>query len=238
MIQEKVAKRKALVLEQAALVQYLIANALLIAPLVMCLHPGCAQAQSDWIQSSRTPGFSILSAPLLHASQTLADLDGDRQADFALSSPQGVVNGAYRYRVDVYLATGSGTTFDVDSKAPGGLHISARDVDGDHDLDLVITSQFGHEPVGVWINDGHGQFTQDHVGAYAEGIWQEIDHCLETPNTPHRLAQPLVNPAGGWVLQQDQVALLLLSEELHVAADYRALNPLNPGNPFRAPPLS
>jgi hypothetical protein len=219
-------------------VQYLIANALLIAPLVMCLQPGCAQAQSDWTQSSRTPGFSILSAPLLYGSGTLADLDGDRRADFAFSSPQGVVNGAYRYRVDVYLATGSGTTFDVDSKASGGLHISARDVDGDHDLDLVITSQFGHEPVGVWINDGHGQFTQDHAGAYAEGIWQETDRCLETPNTPSRLAQQLVNPTGGWALPQRHLTTLILSEELHVAADYRSLTPLNLGNPLRAPPLS
>jgi hypothetical protein len=219
-------------------VQHLIANALLIAPLVMCLHPGCAQAQGDWNHSSRPAGFSILSAPLLHGSGTLADLDGDRHADFAFSSPQGLVNGAYRYRVDVFLATGSGTTFDVDSKAAGGLHISARDVDGDHDLDLVITSQFGHEPVGVWINDGHGQFTQDHAGAFAEGIWQETDRCFETPNTPPRLAQPLVNPAGGWVLQQRYLTAPLVSQRLHVAANYRSLNRLNLGNPFRAPPLS
>ena len=182
--------------------------------------------------------FSLLFAPLLHGSGTLADLDGDLRADFAFYSPKGVVNGAYRYRVDVHLTTGLGTTFDVDSASPGGLHITARDVDGDQDLDLVITSQFGHEPVGVWINDGHGQFTHGQADAYSQGIWQETDRCLETPNTPPRLAQPLVNPAGGWVLQQRHLTALLVSQRLHVAADYRSLNRLNLGNPFRAPPLS
>jgi hypothetical protein len=197
---------------------------------------------ADRVEAPGPQGAAVKSAYRyrveLQGYGALADLDGDRRADLAYSSPQGVVNGAYRYRVDVHLTTGPGTTFDVDSKALGGLHISALDIDGDNDLDLVITSQFGREPVGVWINDGHGQFTQGRADSYAKGIWQETDRYLEKQPFPHPPAPTLANTAGGWVPQQDQLALLIHFEELRVAADYRALNPLNPGNPFRAPPLS
>jgi len=207
--------------------------------LVTCLYQWSAQIPGNRVPSSRAFGFSAHSSPLLYGSGALADLDGDRRADLASASPQGVMNGTYRYRVEVHLTAEPGTTFDVDSEAPGGLHISARDVDGDNDLDLVITSQFGYEPVGVWINDGHGRFTQGYSEAYDKGIWQETDCCLETQNSLHRPDQTPLNPAGGWVFPRDNhLALALLPEKLHVAADYRGLNSLNPGNPFRAPPLS
>src|SRR5262249_43954433 len=41
------------------------------------------------------------------------------------------------------------------------VNIAAVDVDGDHDLDLVINGRFTWQKIGVWINDGRGVFTQN-----------------------------------------------------------------------------
>src|SRR5262249_20091760 len=47
-----------------------------------------------------------------------------------------------------------------------GVNISAVDVDGDHDLDLVISGRFVGRRIGIWINDGTGSFTEDLHGFY------------------------------------------------------------------------
>jgi hypothetical protein len=153
--------------------------------------------------------------------------------------PQGVVNGAYRYRVDVHLTSEPGTTFDVDSGTSGGLHISARDVDGDHDLDLVITNALGREPLGVWINDGHGNFTEGAAANYSPSVWQDSDRSFEAPARLHTPALSFVGPTGGSVLQQARPSVLLLARNLPLRATVPSLSqrPLNPGSPPRAPPL-
>jgi hypothetical protein len=47
-----------------------------------------------------------------------------------------------------------------------GLHLTPRDVDGDHKLDIVATVGFARQPVAVWINDGQGRFQQGDLAAY------------------------------------------------------------------------
>jgi hypothetical protein len=46
-------------------------------------------------------------------------------------------------------------------------------VDGDGDLDLVVISAWGLAPVGVWINNGHGEFTRGDPTAYLRSILTE-----------------------------------------------------------------
>lgn len=148
-------------------------------------------------------------------------------------------NGAYRYRVDVRLSTDLNTTFDVDSGVAGGLHISARDVDGDRDLDLVITSEFGREPVGIWINDGHGAFTRGRPETYIGSVWQETDHSLETPRRPAGTTAAVGFPAGSSIAEPARLTALMLWRDLpsRATADSPALSTLNLGSPFRAPPI-
>jgi len=173
-------------------------------------------------------------------SGALADFDGDHRADLALALPQGLFNGAYRYRVDVHLSTDLSTTFVVDSGAAGGLHIMARDVDGDRDLDLVITSEFGREPVGIWINDGHGAFTKGRPGVYIGSMLQEPDFSWELPRRRHPKKGALGFPSGSWITEPARLAALVLSDNLilRVAVDAPAHSTLNLGSPFRAPPIS
>ena len=41
----------------------------------------------------------------------------------------------------------------------GGLEIAARDVNGDHAIDLVLTAAWFRQPVAILLNDGHGNFS-------------------------------------------------------------------------------
>lgn len=198
------------------------------------LFPVSAGAQEKKNDSWRTLAIQTSA----RGSGALADFDGDQRPDLALAQPQGVFNGAYRYRVDVHLSAEVNTTFDVDSRASGGLHISAQDVDGDRHLDLVITSEFGREPVGIWINNGHGAFTKGKAEAYVGSIWQETDHSFQTPRRRHH--KSLVGfPAGGWIAEPARFAAFILASDLPVRAttDPPALRTLYLGSPFRAPPV-
>ncbi len=148
-------------------------------------------------------------------------------------------NGAYRYRVDVHLSTDLNTTFDVDSGAAGGLHIIARDVDGDLDLDLVISSEFGREPIGIWINDGHGAFTKGHAETYIGSIWQDTGQSFETPHRPLGSTVAVGFPAGSWIMEPAPLSAPILSDNLpsRATTNFSVFRTLNLGSPFRAPPI-
>ncbi len=94
------------------------------------------------------------------------------------------------YRIELQLTTGvSPSSFSV-SAEKGGLRLVPRDVDGDGDLDLVITGAWTLAPVGVWINNGHGGFTQGDLTAYSLSIWTEGPCILS--DTPHERVQATV----------------------------------------------
>ena len=62
----------------------------------------------------------------------------------------------------------------------------ARDIDGDHDLDLIVTNSYSNRPIGVWINDGHGVFTQAEQSAYAASLWVSPLASFTTPGVSPR----------------------------------------------------
>jgi hypothetical protein len=63
-------------------------------------------------------------------------------------------------------------------------------VDGDGDLDLVVMSAWTLAPVGVWINNGHGEFTQGDPTAYPRSIWPEGPKVVS--NTPQEAPKTTV----------------------------------------------
>jgi len=92
----------------------------------------------------------------------VADFDGDHIPDVASGTNLGRTEQGYNYRVDLDLTDNSqAKPFSVISNEPNGLDIETIDVDGDQDLDLVITGRLLQQPIGIWINDGQGNFTQD-----------------------------------------------------------------------------
>ena len=92
----------------------------------------------------------------------LGDLDGDHETDIALSREVGHSDSGYVYRVELKLSqTHHPVSFTFSNAHALGVNVTALDVDGDHDVDLVINSRFTGQSIGVWINDGKGGFTQN-----------------------------------------------------------------------------
>jgi hypothetical protein len=126
------------------------------------------------------PELALPALPwLTGASWVIADFDGDGHPDVLTSAPESGGQNSGRNLVELRL--GSGATVHSSFQVPGavcGLNVFARDLDGDHDLDLVITEGFSNLPVGVWINDGEGVFTQGDAAAYPPSIWNPSDPVL------------------------------------------------------------
>jgi hypothetical protein len=186
--------------------------------------------------ANRGSGF----AASIRGTASVADFDGDSRTDIAFAKPRGLVNGVYHYQIEVLLSAQQRTTFEVESgPAGGGLHITARDIDGDRDLDLVITTEFSRKPVGVWINDGHGGFTPGDAAIYPDSIWQETKEALEKPYSLQRVDISCVMPGGGCSAGPRGLpvpsfgnpgAPVLSTSDGHVSY------PWNLGRPLRAPP--
>ena len=120
-----------------------------------------------------TQGSSVATHLLRAGTPAVADLDGDHQPDLASGINTGHTSAGYSYRVDLDLSGNPDRkSFSVLSQEPNGLSIQAIDVDGDQDLDLVITSRWSMQPIGVWINDGSGSFTRGDLDQYGSRIWQ------------------------------------------------------------------
>lgn len=140
-----------------------------------------------WAASALSVASPVLAASALPPSQSLtttpplwnyggaiADLDGDGRSDLAIVTSKSWGPKTFRYKVELALSSGVGpSSFSVFAEE-GGLRILPRDVDGDGDLDLVIISARSFAPVGVWINDGHGGFTQGDETTYSRSIWTEV----------------------------------------------------------------
>jgi hypothetical protein len=120
----------------------------------------------------------ILSAPPLpvrsleHLGWAVADFDGDSQPDLAITKMEAQGAG-YVYWLEFELSTKREA--DRARQRPGlpalassvfGLHLTPRDVDGDHDLDIVVTLGIARQPVAVWINDGQGGFAEGDLALY------------------------------------------------------------------------
>ena len=151
-----------------------------------------------WLLAAVAMGAVPASAQsaVLHSNLKVADFDGDGRSDYAVSQLQDQINGAYRYRVDIALTAGIDSSFLVSStQAKFGLQIAAVDVDGDQDLDLVIRSAFDQRIIGVWINDGHGAFTEGDAAAYPQSIGLSHYQLLES-HFDRRLAAELPQDAG------------------------------------------
>lgn len=98
-------------------------------------------------------------APALASASNLAlaDFDGDRKPDLASVEFNHLDSSAARYWITVRLTSGGKQTVEVIGPL-GGLDISARDVNGDAALDLIVRTAWQHQLVAIFLNDGHGHF--------------------------------------------------------------------------------
>jgi len=83
------------------------------------------------------------------------DFDGDHRPDLLTGS---FVDGVYRIEIRLSSNSSLDTFRSLVSEKPYGIVVSALDVDGDNDLDLVVTDGFSLFPKAVWLGDGKGHF--------------------------------------------------------------------------------
>jgi hypothetical protein len=96
----------------------------------------------------------------------VADFTGDGNPDLATVVPDRFQSTAAQYVVEVQLSEG-GHQF-LRMTAPfGGLRITAKDLTGDGNLDLVVHVGRSPVPAAVLLNDGHGHFSPAEPSAFA-----------------------------------------------------------------------
>ncbi len=111
------------------------------------------------------------------AGWSLGDLDGDRVADLADAGPGLREGDRYVYKVQIDLSHSGMASFDVHG-ATASIRLCLRDIDGDHDRDLVVFDPSSAVPVGIWLNDGAGHFTEGRLANYAGAFGKRGPHSL------------------------------------------------------------
>ena len=117
--------------------------------------------------SLRRISQDLTTNPYTGARFVFADLDGDEKPDLALVELQGQRSANANYSIRVKLSQGQESAVGVNGPL-GGLKVAARDVNGDDNVDLVVTSNLDGRFVEVLLNDGRGNFSAAAPGEFAE----------------------------------------------------------------------
>jgi hypothetical protein len=96
--------------------------------------------------------------PQVRSQFAVGDFDGDRRPDLATVHVGQSSFWVTHYWIAFQLSGGSRQTLGITAPT-GGLQITSRDVNGDHFLDVIVTTAWTNQPVAVLLNDGQGNFT-------------------------------------------------------------------------------
>lgn len=137
----------------------------------------------------------------------LSDMNGDKVADIAAAGPNRLEGDGYAREVSVHLAGLGKSRFTVRS-AGASIQLSLRDIDGDHDRDLVVLERWSLQPIGIWLNDGSGHFRQGNLPEYAAALGRpgsrSFAHSVSSSDllfVLHEERTPVAAPAASWQMQ-------------------------------------
>jgi hypothetical protein len=122
----------------------------------------------------------------------ISDFDGDFHPDLASVQAGATASGSTDYWIQLQLSAAGRQSIRLVAPA-GGLLIEARDVNGDHAVDLILSTSF-RQPVAVFLNDGHGSFSRvapsAFPGAFNDTLinWASAsEQALDTAGVPPQL---------------------------------------------------
>ncbi|MGA9885013.1 MAG: VCBS repeat-containing protein [Candidatus Acidiferrales bacterium] len=95
----------------------------------------------------------------------IADFDGDKRPDLARVQAGQSNSFQTQYWIQLQLTQAGRQVIGVIAPI-GGLQVRASDVNGDHAIDLVLSTAWLNRPVAILLNDGHGRFTTETPTAY------------------------------------------------------------------------
>jgi len=133
--------------------------------LLVCLAAACL------IPAASAKAFQLPSHSARNRSWAVSDMNGDKIADLASAGPGRREGAEYTREISVNLADAEKAQFTV--RSPGAsIQLSLRDIDGDHDRDLIIVEPWSRRAIGVWLNDGRGHFKEGNLAKYASALGQ------------------------------------------------------------------
>lgn len=144
----------------------------------------------------------------------VADFDGDFHPDVASVESGANSSGATNYSIQLRLSSVGRQDIRLVGPA-GGLVIEARDVNGDHAVDLVLTTAWLRQPVAVFLNNGHGGFSRAGAGPFLDAFTGPSANSVSAANLAtdavgvspqsraeayaRRIASPYERPVSGFV---------------------------------------
>jgi hypothetical protein len=140
-------------------------NALVFRSLLLLVVSVLAVGGALAAESQRTPGISFGPGHRFAVS----DFDGDLRPDLADVQVGRSDVSLTDYWIQLDLTTAGRQAILVVAPA-GGLQIVARDVNGDHAPDLVLTTAWLKQPVAILLNDGHGGFSKVDPNVFPEAF--------------------------------------------------------------------
>jgi hypothetical protein len=152
------------------------------------------------LAASAAAGAEVRNAPFISVGPGLpfavADFDGDSRPDVADVQIGRSDVSRTDYWIQLKLSTAGRETILVVAPA-GGLQIVARDVNGDHALDLILTTTWLRQPVAVLLNDGQGNFSRVAPIGFPEAFTECKTSCGSfTAQAPDAVGVPPLSRAG------------------------------------------
>ena len=133
----------------------------------------------------------------------IADFDGDVRPDSASIQAGPNSSGTASYWIQLRLSALGQQSIQLVAPA-GGLRMEARDVNGDHSIDLVLATAWFRQPVAILLNDGHGNFSRLQPTAFPEAFndsktnWDSLaNQVIGVLGVPPQSHANLCSKAGG-----------------------------------------
>jgi hypothetical protein len=150
---------------------------------------------SETSRGKAAPGPRSASSQVLMGSRfAIADFDGDSRPDLATVEFGQVGTSRAQYWIGFQMSAGPQQLIGVTAPV-GGLEIALRDVNGDKNLDLIVTTRSLDRPVVILVNDGHGNFTLTDPTALSDVVLN-VGEARALPNSETKDAAAAVLGRG------------------------------------------
>jgi hypothetical protein len=150
---------------------------ILLTVMILGLIPSLAGGARKWAAAhgrgatlaATSTGSSPTAVIGLNLGFAMADFTGDTHPDLATVELNRFDSANAHYLIEIQLTEG-GHQF-LQLTAPfGGLLITAKDVTGDGNLDLVVRAARSGAPVAVFLNDGFGRFSPAAPAKFSQAL--------------------------------------------------------------------